>query len=114
MVWVQRRKRIVNWGSKMKINTIIFAVLSSVLLNACAHDPDNPHAYLPDAQTEAAQVYIEQCGACHAAPHPRRLNIAAWKNMITVMDQRRQERDYPPLTDAQRKKLMAYLAEHAR
>ncbi len=89
-------------------------LLSAGLLTACAYDSKNPHAYLPDAETENALVYIEQCGSCHAVPHPQRLSAAAWKDLVGVMDVRRKERDHEPLTEAQRKKLMAYLAEHAR
>ncbi len=118
MAWVQWLSLIVNWGSEMKIvhllNTALLALLSALVLNACAHDPKNPHAYLPDAQTEEALVYIEQCGGCHAVPHPQRLSAAAWKDLVVVMDKRREEREHEPLTEAQRKKLMSYLAEHAR
>ena len=115
MAWVQWLSPIVNWGSEMKIlNTILGILLSALLLSACAHDPNNPHAYLPESQTENALVYIEQCGGCHAVPHPQRLSSAAWKDLVVVMDKRREERDHQPLTEAQRKKLMSYLAEHAR
>ncbi len=93
---------------------VFFILVSALLLNACAHDPNNKHAYLPDAKTENAHVYIEQCGGCHAVPHPKRLTAAAWEDLLLVMDKRRQERDYPPLTEAQHTKLMAYLVEHAR
>lgn len=118
MVWV-RRLLIANWGSEMKIYYTLkyghFVLLPVLLLaTGCALETENPQAYLPDAQTEEARVYIEQCGACHVVPHPRRLSAAAWKDMVAVMDRRRQERDYPPLTEAQRKKIMFYLNEHAR
>ncbi len=92
-----------------------FTLLPVLLLaTGCALETENPHVYLPDAQTEEARVYIEECGACHVVPHPQRLSAAAWKDLVAVMDQRRQERDYPPLTEAQRKKIMFYLNEHAR
>jgi len=118
MVWVQRLSLIVDWDFKMKIfqrlTILIFIVLSVLLLNACAHYSENPYAYLPDAQTEEALVYIEQCGSCHAVPHPQRLSAAAWEDLVVVMDKRREEREYQALTKAQREKLMTYLIEHAR
>ena len=86
--------------------------LLALSLAACA--TREPGAYLPDAQTPQAQVYIEQCGGCHAVPHPQRLSAAAWRDMVGVMDKRRAERDYPPLSAAQREKLMEYLVRHAR
>lgn len=103
----------------MKITSIVkyssvALVLASLSLTGCALETDNPYTYLPDAQTEAAGVYIQQCGACHSVPHPKHLNAAAWKDMVAVMDKRRQERKYPPLTKAQRKKIMSYLDAHAR
>jgi len=108
-----------SWGSKMRIYYTLkygaFLLLPMLLLaKGCALETENPDAYLPNAQTEEARVYIEQCGACHVVPHPRRLSAAAWKDLVAVMDRRRQERDYPPLTEAQRKKIMFYLNEHAR
>ncbi len=119
MVWVRRLDLTANWGSEMKINSIlkyssVALALVLLLLTGCALETDKPHSYLPDAQTEAAGVYIEQCGACHSVPHPKRLNAAAWKDLVAVMDKRRQERKYPPLTEAQRKKIMGYLDAHAR
>ncbi len=118
MVWV-RRLLIANWGSEMKIHRILkyapVALVSALLLlTGCALNTENPHAYLPDAQTEAAGVYIEQCGGCHSVPHPQRLSATAWKNMVAVMDKRRDERKYPPLSESQRKKIMSYLEAHAR
>lgn len=100
---------------KLKLfKTLFLFLILAGLLTACAYDSKNSHAYLPDAKTENALVYIEQCGACHAVPHPQRLSAAAWKDLVVVMDARREERDHEPLTEAQRNKLMAYLAEHAR
>ncbi len=129
MVWVIHPDQAVNWGSEMSINNRLekqgsFIRLSTLLLppllmtvllmTGCAFETDRPYAYLPDAQTENAGVYIEQCGACHSAPHPKRLSAAAWKDMVVVMDKRRKERGYPPLAGAERKKVMTYLDTHAR
>ncbi len=118
-VWARRLDLIVNWGSKMKTCSIlkygsIVLVPALLLLTGCALETENSHAYLPDAQSEAAGVYIEQCGACHSVPHPQRLSAVAWKDLVAVMDTRRQERGYPPLTKAQRNKIMSYLDAHAR
>ena len=77
-------------------------------------ETENPQAYLPDAQTDEARVYIEQCGGCHAVPHPQRLSAAAWKDLVAVMDKRREEREFPPLTESEREKIMTYLGAHAR
>lgn len=103
----------------MKINNRLkqgsFVLLfAPLLLTSCALEKENPYAYLPDTQTEAAGVYIKQCGACHSVPHPQRLSLTAWRNILVLMDKRRQERKYPPLTRIERKKIMSYLDAHAR
>ena len=121
MALARRLDQIANWGSEMKMKTHSILKYAPValmpallLLTGCALQTANPRTYLPDAQTEAAGVYIEQCGSCHAVPHPQRLSAAAWKDLVAVMDTRRQERDYPPLTEAERNKIMSYLDAHAR
>ncbi len=40
---------------------------------------------LPEEKSADAQVYIKRCGACHAIPHPARLNFNHWKDKIVVL-----------------------------
>ena len=80
----------------------------------CATISSNPAADLPDVRSDQARVYVEQCGGCHAVPHPKRLNAEAWERLVRVMDRRRAERGYPALEGEQRMLVMKYLARHAR
>ncbi len=128
MVWVIHPALAANWGSEMNRHDrlsnrpgkrgsfflLLSLLLPLLLMTGCAFETGKPYAYLPDAQTADAGVYIKQCGACHSAPHPKRLNATAWKNMVAVMDKRRKERGYPPLAGTDRKKVMTYLDTHAR
>jgi len=130
MIWVAFPGLAANWDSKMKIDICSrlrnrlkkqdsFFLLSILLLlpltiAGCAFQTARSYAWLPDAQTENAGVYIKQCGVCHSPPHPERENATAWKGMVAVMDKRRKERGYPPLTETERKKVMTYLDAHAR
>jgi mono/diheme cytochrome c family protein len=69
---------------------------------------------IPDAESPAARVYAEHCGACHAVPHPARLAYPGWVQLLPLMERRMAERGMPPLSEAKRNEILAYLKAHAR
>jgi len=86
-----------------------------VLAAGCASVGDGPGgASLPDAGSAAARHYAARCGACHAAPHPRRLSYPAWNTILPLMERRMRERGLPALGDVERTEILAYLRAHAR
>ena len=68
---------------------------------------------IPDPQTPAAKLYAARCAACHALPHPKRLDWPAWRHMLHVMERRMQEHGMQ-MSDAEWRQIAAYLRRHAR
>ncbi|MCF7822041.1 MAG: diheme cytochrome c [Mariprofundaceae bacterium] len=87
-----------------------YLMLTICMLAAPAH-ATTP---IPDADSPQAKVYAEKCSICHVLPHPKRLSFNGWKHMLTLMDQRIQERGLSPLEPEERKAIAAYLERHAR
>ncbi len=69
---------------------------------------------IPMAQSPAAVLYAEKCGACHAVPHPKRNTVTEWQHLFVLMEQRMTERDMAAFSDEQREMLMRYLQNNAR
>ena len=69
---------------------------------------------LPEAASPEARLYARRCGACHAVPHPRRLDFAGWRATLELMERRMAERGLPTLSPEERRALLAYLRRHAR
>ena len=68
------------YKAKYFIFTLLILSAVGLFFNGCA-----TLQRLPKEETADAQVYIKRCGACHAIPHPARLNFNQWKDKIIVM-----------------------------
>jgi len=69
---------------------------------------------IPDAESAGALAYAGRCSACHALPHPKRLGYEGWQAVLTVMEQRIQERGMVALGEQERQTILDYLRDHAR
>ncbi|RMD78020.1 MAG: cytochrome C [Gammaproteobacteria bacterium] len=85
------------------------ALAAAALLAACATATP-----LPEAGSPAARLYAQRCGACHAVPHPKRLDFARWQATLKLMEERMAQRGLPPLSPEERRTLLAYLRRNAR
>ncbi len=90
----------------MKKYLLVFGVVLGV---GCASG-----GHIPDAETSEAVVYQQQCGTCHALPHPKRNTYPQWEHLVDVMDRQRVEREVRPLTPDERIQILAYLKTHSR
>jgi len=79
-------------------------------ITACASGPNA----LPDAQSSAAALYAEKCGACHAVPHPKRNTAAEWRQLFSLMEQRMAERHMAAFSGEEKETLLNYLQSNAR
>jgi len=68
---------------------------------------------IPDADSAGGALYAERCSACHALPHPKRLDWEGWRHMLSVMKKRMDEKGMSMDTSEWRK-ISAYLKGHAR
>ncbi len=65
---------------------------------------------LPEEKSADAQVYIKRCGACHAIPHPARLNFNHWKDKIVVMN----DEQMPVIKEEEKKKVLSYINDQSK
>ena len=65
---------------------------------------------LPKEESADAQVYIKRCGACHAIPHPARLNFKQWKDKIVVM----KDKQMPVITVQEKNKVLSYINDQSK
>ncbi len=97
-------------GKKEGIIRALGAVAAIVLVAGCA----SSGTPIPAPQSQAAQLFVEKCGSCHAVPHPARHSADEWPHYVALMEQRMAERDKPPLSEQQRQLIMEYLGEYGR
>jgi len=97
----------------MKIQYIILLVTLIVSLNSCGSLAPSITP-IPDSNSDAAKVYTQHCGSCHAVPHPMRLSYASWQNILFLMDKRIAERGMPKIIAENKKQILSYLESHAR
>jgi len=69
---------------------------------------------LPDKNSKEAQVFLSQCSACHAPPHPKRHYAEQWPGMVSLMENHMSQRGMLPLQTQQREDILQYLTRHAR
>ena len=69
---------------------------------------------IPDADSADAQVYMQTCAACHALPHPGRLDWQGWRDMLYLMDRRMSERGFDTPSKEDWQAMARYLKSHAR
>ncbi len=65
---------------------------------------------LPKEESADAQVYIKRCGACHAIPHPARLNFNHWKDKIAVL----KGEQMPVIKEEEKKKVLSYINDQSK
>jgi Dihaem cytochrome c len=68
---------------------------------------------LPEAHTEAAELYANRCGQCHRAYAPSSLPAAMWEVQVQMMDAKMRQLNVPPLTAQERQTILSYLARNA-
>lgn len=83
------------------------AIATILIMAACQPRP------LPEADSPAAQVYVQRCGQCHRPYDPRTMTSAMWDTQVTMMEGKIRDAGLPPLTDDQRKAIMDYLTRNA-
>ena len=88
-------------------NTLMLLCLMCVSSVAMATD-------IPDADSADAQVYMQTCAACHALPHPGRLDWQGWRDMLYLMDRRMDERGFEKPSAEQWQAMARYLKSNAR
>jgi len=75
------------------------------ILNSCS-----TWQRLPRVETADAQIYIKRCGACHAVPHPSKLNYHQWRDKIVVME----NKQMPVITAQEKESVLSYIKNQSK
>lgn len=67
----------------------------------------------PDYQSQAAQVYLQKCSQCHAAPLPKIHVAAHWPGVVQRMEMRMQNKAMQPPNKQETSMILEYLQKHA-
>ncbi len=100
--------RVFVWCLKVTVRLLIVAV--AMLLAGCA----TTGTPIPLPQSQAALLFADKCGECHAVPHPARHSADEWPHYVVLMERRMAERNVTALSDAERQLIVRYLSEHGR
>ena len=68
----------------------------------------------PDKDTPQAQLYVEKCGQCHAAPLPSVHSANIWPSVLDRMQMRMKTKQVVPLTRDEMSIILGYLQQHAQ
>jgi len=98
------------WDRRSSLLPLWLAVLLIPGMTACTSTPQVAGA----APTEQALAFSAHCGSCHDLPHPKRHSYPEWQRLVTIMEQRMQERGVAPLDDRQRRDILSYLKLNGR
>ncbi|MCP4254756.1 MAG: cytochrome c [Candidatus Scalindua sp.] len=85
---------------KYQIFALLILPVLAMFFNGCA-----TLQRLPEEKSADAQVYIKRCSACHAIPHPARLNFHLWKDKIDVM----KNMQMPVITAKEKESVLSYI-----
>ena len=76
-------------------------------LGACAKKP------LPEADSAGGQLYVQQCGQCHAPYNPASMTAAMWRVQVPMMEDKMRQAGLSPLNDNDRSAILDYLARNS-
>ncbi|MFQ5441142.1 MAG: hypothetical protein ACE5EB_00280 [Thermodesulfobacteriota bacterium] len=70
---------------------------------------------LPEADSPPAVLYAAKCGLCHPPRHPQVHTYTGWKKVVSVMEERAEDKGIKPLLSKQEKTvILDYLKKNAR
>jgi cytochrome c2 len=90
---------------KYQISALLILPMLALFFNGCI-----TLQKLPEEKSADAQVFIKRCSACHAIPHPSRLNFHHWKDKIVVM----KNKQMPVITAKEKKSVLSYIKTQSK
>lgn len=93
-----------------------FIVCSVLLCVACGSGQSSKQKPLnyPNANTQAAKVYVSKCSQCHVAPLPSAHVATVWPSTIQRMQIHMSQQGVVALTKGELSDIMDYLQENAK
>jgi hypothetical protein len=92
--------------------TSLVGIYLSTLLTACSDTtPPSPVEY-PEMESEGAQLLVQRCSICHAAPKPSLHMASHWPRVLERMQMRMSSKAQMPLKPKEFSVLLDYLQRH--
>jgi hypothetical protein len=91
----------------------IWLIIGMAVSGCGSEKPEQPRNY-PDKGTAQAQLYMDKCGQCHAAPLPSAHTAKTWPSVLDRMQMRMKTKHVPPLTREEMSIIFGYLQQHAK
>lgn len=92
------------------------AVLAALLLMGCTSGDETARVvenHYPQPSSPGEKVLRKYCSDCHAPPQPNTHTAAEWPNIILRMQQHRISKALIPMSEEQRRLLVAYMQKNA-
>jgi cytochrome c5 len=95
--------------------TILFLV-TILLCVACGSGNESSNATIqyPDADSQAARLYVKICGQCHAAPLPTIHDASVWPGVLQRMQMHMVQKSITPPDKNQLGIILTYLQSNAK
>ncbi len=94
----------------LKRPIIAISLLAAISMAGCAAT-STP---LPEADSQAAQLYQSRCSICHSVPHPARHTFNEWQHTLKLMERRMAEKNMVVMSATDKQAILAYLQDHSR
>jgi len=89
-------------------------LLHGMVLSACSSGQTEQPRNYPDVGSPQAQLYVEKCSQCHAAPLPSAHSAKIWPSVLDRMQVRMKTKHVPPLSREEMSIILGYLQQHAK
>jgi len=99
--------------TKLSLSVVVGIVLG-VTVAACGNDQTAQPKNYPDKGTPQAQLYMEKCSQCHAAPLPSTHTGRMWPSVLQRMQMRMKTKNVQPLSRKEMSIILGYLQQHAK
>ena len=100
-------------GSLAWWRSAVLLLLVLLSLSACSEQKTSVARSYPEMDTPAAQLMLEKCSACHAAPQPSAHPAVMWPVIVERMQMQLQLRAMPPMSESDKQVIGDYLQRHA-
>ena len=89
-------------------------LIMGLAASACGGDKTEQPRNYPDKDSVQAQLYLDKCGQCHAAPLPSAHTDRMWPSVLDRMQMRMTAKQVMPLTRKEMSIILGYLQQHAK
>jgi cytochrome c5 len=96
---------------KTKVISLVGICLSALVAACSDTTPSSPVEY-PEMESEGAQLLVQRCSTCHAAPKPSLHTANHWPRVVERMQMRMSSKAQRPLKPKEFSVLLDYLQRH--